>query len=633
MGGAPMLLLLAAMGITYGWQPDGNGGVEYVIQIPQEQLEELKRSGKFTSVIDPKMQGHVSRVIVKLGSETLREITPAELNQIARAPSASDVGIAPGDRSPVPIPEMRQVVMKPADGFDLPPTLDNAASGPTSGSQAGANSYAAQWESQAREAAAATAAKLRASGNSLNNQAGNALGNATATTFGGGASNAPPTNAPPSIGYPNTANATQPPNFTGADPTGATSRSRQGGPSTEPADQRDRDWFVNGRSRVPSTEPVGYGQNDPRALAGPPDLRTTAGNTASSTSAAASNGQAGPQSNTGGYGTTNTFGSVPADLRTNTAAPRYASTGYDSRAAEAPNYGSSFGSQNGNALPTANSQADVDPRLTQAEIAKLPKGAWSINGFGQPIDRQGRVLDPWGRPVGASAPVANTPTDSRGAVGNAAPNTRGQTANAQRDPRDPAANTPPNPRVAATNTPPGTRLNPPTQYDYARSAPSTEAVTLPLPNRGNPVPSYSGQYDTTQHQHAHPPSSYPDPRATLSTNSGNYYPPPAATPRPATPTLQAPQTPSHRIEQPAQTTPVFDRSAGFANERPPNHANVAPGTAKLNRTESHGPLFNTLLLVSAVGNIYLFFWLKNLRFRFRDLVAAKRIATSNIPST
>ena len=42
MGGVPVLVLIAAMGITYGWQPDGNGGVEYVVQIPPEQLDELK---------------------------------------------------------------------------------------------------------------------------------------------------------------------------------------------------------------------------------------------------------------------------------------------------------------------------------------------------------------------------------------------------------------------------------------------------------------------------------------------------------------------------------------------------------------------------------------------------------------
>ena len=41
------------------------------------------------------------------------------------------------------------------------------------------------------------------------------------------------------------------------------------------------------------------------------------------------------------------------------------------------------------------------------------------------------------------------------------------------------------------------------------------------------------------------------------------------------------------------------------------------------------PLFNGLLLLSFVANIYLIFWLKNLRVRFRDMVAVKRVANVN----
>jgi len=41
------------------------------------------------------------------------------------------------------------------------------------------------------------------------------------------------------------------------------------------------------------------------------------------------------------------------------------------------------------------------------------------------------------------------------------------------------------------------------------------------------------------------------------------------------------------------------------------------------------PLFNGLLLISMVANIYLIFWLKNLRLQYHDMVAAKRMASSN----
>jgi hypothetical protein len=45
------------------------------------------------------------------------------------------------------------------------------------------------------------------------------------------------------------------------------------------------------------------------------------------------------------------------------------------------------------------------------------------------------------------------------------------------------------------------------------------------------------------------------------------------------------------------------------------------------------PVFNGLLLFSFVANIYLFFWLKNLRHQFREMVAAKRMAHSGTSGT
>jgi hypothetical protein len=39
------------------------------------------------------------------------------------------------------------------------------------------------------------------------------------------------------------------------------------------------------------------------------------------------------------------------------------------------------------------------------------------------------------------------------------------------------------------------------------------------------------------------------------------------------------------------------------------------------------PLFNGILLISLVSNVYLVFWLKRLRLQFHDLVAAKRMVS------
>ncbi len=82
MGGVPVLLLFAAIGVSYGWQPDGGGGVEYIIQVPPEQLSRLQETGEITSVIDPQVQGHVSRVVIKVGNDPLPRKTPSTISQL-----------------------------------------------------------------------------------------------------------------------------------------------------------------------------------------------------------------------------------------------------------------------------------------------------------------------------------------------------------------------------------------------------------------------------------------------------------------------------------------------------------------------------------------------------------------------
>ena len=67
----------------------------------------------------------------------------------------------------------------------------------------------------------------------------------------------------------------------------------------------------------------------------------------------------------------------------------------------------------------------------------------------------------------------------------------------------------------------------------------------------------------------------------------------------------------------SQTDPQIN-TAGLGSsgsERPPQVA-----------TDS---LFKLLLLISIFGNVYLAFWLKNMRIKFRDMVTTKRLANSN----
>tara|TARA_R110002049_G_scaffold2750_2_gene21523 strand:- start:328937 stop:330799 length:1863 start_codon:yes stop_codon:yes gene_type:complete len=616
MGGVPVLLLLAAMGITYGWQPDGNGGVEYIIQIPPDQLDELQQSGELTSVINPKVQAHVSRVVVKVGDETLHEITPPELNQTAKLSHLSSVRTAAHDGSPVPIPEIREQVMKPAGGFDLPDTLNDAATRAAGNLRTGVDDFTAEMQ---RRAANAGTDQARATANELQNRAGNALRNAADTLLGRGGNNA-------------TASNPQLPNFTGADPASAAALSRQGVASTDPTGQRDQNWYgPDGRLRRPTTDPV----DSNRELVGPPDPRSSTGAASANSNftnplaqAAAERARAdqlrtdqlrteqaraeqlraeqarveqaraeqlraeqerarlAAQERSTGFGTTSNFGRSPIGMSGGSAGnadPRLASTSNDSRfGGNEPTYGTAFGAQTAGVSQNMNVAASVDPRLTAEQVAQLPSGGWSFDAYGRPIDRDGRVLDQWGRPVASATQVASNPSIPSG----------------QADPR----------------------LSQPTGYDFARGTADPNAS----------APQYNGQaYNDPRAANVQFNASYPDPNRGLATTS--VYPP-STSQTTAVTTLQRPQ-PETRVAQTSgvSTQPTnLDRSTYSASDVSAGYGATRPrGDSVIPREEPKGPLFNILLLVSIVGNLYLFFWLKNLRYRFRDLVAAKRVMSSS----
>ena len=133
MGGLLGLLAAVTMSVTYGWQPDGRGGVEYIIQVPPEKLEQLRSSGtgEITSTIDPKVRGLVSKVVVRVGHGDLPRVSP---NQPALE-----------DRVAVEVPSLRGSdveVLKPNPGentFRLPDALNQVADRTKESLQAGAN--------------------------------------------------------------------------------------------------------------------------------------------------------------------------------------------------------------------------------------------------------------------------------------------------------------------------------------------------------------------------------------------------------------------------------------------------------------------------------------------------------------
>lgn len=105
MGGAPLLLAIAAVTVDYGYQPDGRGGVEYIVQVTQEEFEHVRQAGEFSSVIDPEVRGRVSRILIRVGN--------AKLPRDAGPPPTDDSSIAGArpwdanaDHAFVPPPEM-----------------------------------------------------------------------------------------------------------------------------------------------------------------------------------------------------------------------------------------------------------------------------------------------------------------------------------------------------------------------------------------------------------------------------------------------------------------------------------------------------------------------------------------------
>lgn len=121
MVSATLFAILAAAGLTYGWQPDRNAGppdgsLEYIIQISPDMVGSIEKVGEITSTIDPSIAGRVSRVIVRIGDGPLPRIDPSSDDQVAIAiptihPSLHSpiAGLPARNRGP-------QSVMKPGFG-------------------------------------------------------------------------------------------------------------------------------------------------------------------------------------------------------------------------------------------------------------------------------------------------------------------------------------------------------------------------------------------------------------------------------------------------------------------------------------------------------------------------------------
>lgn len=623
MGGVPMLLLVAALGVDYGWQPDGGGGVEYVIQVQPDQWDNVKRLGEISSTIDPEVQGRVSRVIIRVGNERLPRVTPplprntqtSSYNQFqpgtptnARTnPSSTNPSnhVAAVDLTPVPIPEMADIrsmvpipggpglaadygasgtasMMKPdpaspqGGGFSLPESLQNVASGFAENSRGAIEQVQKNMGAGAPNQFAPNQAapnQFDSAANQLRQQAAaptseiDQLSQSTRSSFAAQGPSTDPVS-------PST-NRVQPPPFTSAaDPTGVLARARANGPSTDPAASRSAQW-----------SPIEAAREAGAAL-----------------STAAS-----------GFGATGTFGREPESLRSNTN-PSFAG------AANAP-------SDNPFASPAPTSAAanalatEVDYRLTPAQKAALPPGAYSFNEKGIPVDRNWNPID--------MSIYAASQTRSPSAYD---PNAQAASGLGSQYPGATAYQ-------SQTNYPAGS-----TAQNWNGSAIS--AIGQPMPAgslTGNPTfASTQASVPATTYQGQ---TSYPSPGYSAAQPSeSDIY---AAAERIAREQLAADQrlaantasTLQSNLSQSIDSNRNYRRDQDVyasSSDLALGSSGVAEGSSKNQASLAGKPtvaaqkLFNVMLLCSIVGNFYLFFWLKNMRDQFRDLVTAKRMSQSSV---
>ncbi|MFK8112291.1 MAG: hypothetical protein AB8B91_08815 [Rubripirellula sp.] len=591
MGGVPVLLkLIAMMGITYGWQPDNYGGVEYIVQVSPDDLQDIERLGEISSAIDPKVQGHVSRVIIRVGRGPLPRKTPPNLAQRSR--NAADIA---ADYSAVPIPEMqdsrraipiagvasqrgqRQAeVMKPqtGGGFNLPNLPSSLAGGQDASkslNQAGQELLQRGAEKFGNAASEATKAFQDAAAKSLRGQASRQA-------------------APP---------------FTGSDPNGTFARPRTNGPSTDPSGARNTTWndFARTRPGGPSTNPVS------NSNAARPDPRAATG-----------------------LGPSDAFGQMPRG----TSFSRNDTTNPFTDPSRTQPQAEMFSQAQQIALDRQRQQArlDEEQRVRNATLAQTPvtgtdqdltaaeiaAGAVKLDSYRRPIDKYGRLVT-----VSPTRSPATTSQFDPYAEQRARLN--GQSASSL-GPPNPNLNAPTNKPLPGRTTPSLTAAEIEAQR-MAQLQDQQRQQDLIRQQQEQALRSQQGQsFNTPFTNNINQPSFNQLSPERFATNQRQFEPQ----------REQGLQAPS--INQPirngnlaqTQSNPtVFTNAPSRVLERdPPSLSNRPPQleSAISTRRVAAQPLFNGLLLVSFVANIYLMFWLKNLRLQFRDMVAAKRLANS-----
>ncbi|QDT03386.1 hypothetical protein K227x_17680 [Rubripirellula lacrimiformis] len=722
MGGVPVLLMIAAMGmgITYGWQPDANNdGIEYLVQVPPADIDRLQRIGEVSSAVDPRVRGHVTRVVIRVGTGPLPRRMPPGLPPIqdlyvqnsAGQKSTDQISNDQRDLAPVAIPQIGDphsaaaptaadlsVASKPAGKRDLASADDGQVKLMKPDPQAGQNSGTgynfptSPIPPSLQNAAANLQSTIDQAGREINNRTEQVRNTFGAATQNPGAASAPSGTGlvpPPSTRTQPNQTATNsagnggfaPPPFTGPPASGSNWGSD---PSTNPSD-RDNSWRDFAGSTAagtgPSTAPsssTGFG--DPRSA-------STAGNAAND-----------PRPATG-LRTTDAFGRPPAGLATPTSfgatsptstnSASSAMTQYEQSQLDAQRRAQQIRDQQTQTATTSGAGSFLEATTTRPDSRlsqrQLQAGAWSVDQSNRIWDQNGKIMltESLVPPPNDSNPSnsqyagGNTsdrypPTDPRlvrggasvpdysAAQSNTIRNTGlgSQTNDGLQDPRYASTQ---DPRSAPTQDP---------RYPSAQDPRYASAQDPRYPSAQDPRyasaqdPRYASAQDPRYASAQEPryPSTQ-DPRfgsgldrdssrtslagagAPSLTNSGRFAEDPRLAAAAGANSTLDPRWSTATNDAAREPPSMRDRASDFQSgrEQPGSAAppSSSPSTPETNRNSldsgrevgTQQPLFNGLLLMSFVANVYLIFWLKNLRVQFRDMVAAKRMANSNTAAT
>ncbi len=584
MGAVPVLLVLAAVGVDYGWKPDGTtsmrgDNVEYIVQISPEQLRQTSSFGEITSTIDPSIQGRVSRIVVRVGTGELPRdagrATPEKEFRTAKADRSADNDVLPipeitdslavksaaSSRDGMQTNEATESLMKPdpqGSGFQLPDSLRNGGQTALDQVRSSVNDAAGQFESQPR---------------ATNASQPNAFGASAAT-------------ASPAA----TANSTSRPDDRWADLTRGNASASAAGPSTDPVDSATKS----------STWPRFVGPlqpSDPRSI--------TNSNTATTNNSLVATPGSRPATdasdpNWSGYGTTQNFGATPAGINLRN----------DFATASQPNTSSQT------ALTQPNTSLLTDPRYTSAGTTPTTAQAGTqvyYDELGRPVDSESRPIDPSTVKYSYRGTQLVDPqglrVDRYGNLVDAAGNRIGRDGSRLDTYGNPAfANTAANPSASSSTIggdPYGTSIGyDPSKYPASNNPAMLTAAQI-LEQRRLEAQRLDEQNRIAYQQRLDEQRLYDAQNQRIAQRNA------------------AGSTALVNYDEEAGS-PSDVRYAGTTRSATTEQERNAAASTIRPKSVAAQPFFNFVLLISLVGNAYLIFETNNLRRKFRNMISSMR---------